>query len=53
MFFFFSGGGWCGFAGLRRKRVGFIGWLVSERERERERDGDRDEERGRIKKEYF
>jgi len=50
--FFFSGGGWwCGFAGLRRKRVGFIGWLVSKRERDR--DGDGDEERGRIKKEYF
>ena len=52
-FFFFSGGGWwCGFAGLRRKRLGLLVGLF-QRERERERDGDGDEERGRIKKEYF
>ena len=38
---------------VEKKKVGFIGWLVSERERERDRDGDGDQERGRIKTEYF
>ena len=48
MFFFFSGGGWwCGFAGLRRKRLGLlVGLFKREREREieMEREIKREEE---------